>query len=139
MNLTHYPLCTFLVVCSGVFSCADLRSQEKEKPVEITLEVGTKEDAALAMKVVKRFLELAQENKITDAIDELVEERYRQKVRDEFRMGKLEKVKLKSINRIALFDSNRGWRARVKATVEPDQEIGIDMIYLEKRWWITVR
>ncbi len=131
-------LCTFILVILVLFFTADLRSQEKEKPVEMTLEVGTKEDAERAMKVARRFLELAQAKKITDAAAQ-VEERYRQKVHDEFEMGKLNRLKLKSINRIALFDSNRGWRARLKATVESDQEIGIDMIFLQNRWWITVQ
>ena len=122
----------FATTCDGYVWPA----QEKEKGPELSLEVGTKQDAEQVAKVASTFLELAHSGKAGDAI-KLVEEKHRDKVRDFLAEEKF--GKLKTINRIAIFEGRRGWLARVKATVEPDQEIGIDLILLDKRWWITVR
>jgi len=75
---------------------------------------------------------------------EVVDERVRRGFADEMMKRPID---LKSIDDVRLFKPRERLLARVHASVAPSPDrkdlqthgIGIDMVYLEGRWWVTAR
>jgi hypothetical protein len=99
----------------------------------VTLKAGAQKDADAALAVLRRFLQLWEEDKYEKASLLVVEP-----LRKEF-IAHLQNrpIELKSIDDITIYEAKDGFGARVHIAVVPKGGIGMDMVFQDGKWWIT--
>jgi len=117
-------------------------TQETPGP-KVVLDAGTQAEADSAIAVVKKFLGFWDERRYDEAcalVDEPVREQFEEHM-------KKRAIELKSVDDIRLYKVNDNLLARAHASVGPSpdrkelkkQEIGIDMVFRDGKWWIAAR
>jgi hypothetical protein len=115
---------------------------EKAKP-KVNLQAGRQEDADAAAAVMEKFLGLWSQRKHEEAAM-LVAEPLRKTFADHMPKRNIE---FQSVDDVRLSQSGQFLIARVHASIAPSperkdlrkQEIGLDMILQDGKWWVTKR
>lgn len=140
-------LATLLGVAALIFNSvpckADKAAAQEALMPKVILNGGTQEDANGAIAVAEKFLRLWEQNKYEQACVLVAEP-----VRKQFEQHmKKRPIELQTVRDIRLFSHKDRLFARVHAWVAPwpsrkdltKQGIGIDMVFQDGKWWITVR
>ena len=135
-------LCVVALACGFVLFKARPRPAWGGPKPKVVLGAGTQQDADAAIAVAEKFLWAWDQREYARA-SELVDERVREQFAEKMKKRPIE---LKSIDDIRLFKPREWMLARVHASVAPSpdrkdlqtQGIAIDMVYFNKKWWVTV-
>jgi hypothetical protein len=122
---------------------ADVPAVEKKPKPKVNLHAGTQADADAAAAVIERFLSLWTQRKHDEAA-KLVDEPVRKAFADNLRKRE---ITFQSLNDISLRLQGDILVARVHAFIAPSadrpdlkhQEIGLDMVSRDGKWWVTKR
>jgi len=134
-------LLVILTLSSSLIPVCIAADEDDVLKTKVTLDHGTQEDAKAALKVLRRFLSNWEARKYSDALKDVYPA-----LRDEHKKEmKKRPFKLQRIEDIRLSKRRDVIRARIHVAADPSppradrkkRGIGIDMIYVEGRWWIA--
>jgi hypothetical protein len=142
-QISRVLLSVFLLACWPSLDWADSTATQGTSKPKVTLDAGTQTDADAAIAVMEKFLGLWDERKYEEA-SKLVAEPVRKLFVEN--MPKRD-IEFKSVDDIHLFKRDEILLARVHASLAPSperkdlkkQEIGMDMVYRDGKWWVTAR
>lgn len=134
-------LLLIIMALLSIVRSSGVTSDEKVLEPEIILDHGTKADAQAALKVLQRFLDNWEARKYSDALKEVhpaLREGHKKEMKNRsFKLQRVEDIKLSKRRDV--------FRARIHVAADPSppradrkkRGIGIDMIFIEGRWWIA--
>ena len=141
-RLCHIKSLWFIPLLYAVLIAACNAEGENElSQPKVTLDHGTQEDADAALKVLRRFLSSWEARKYSDTLKEVypaVREGHKKEMKKRpFKLQKIEDIRLSKRRNVI--------RARIHVAADPSPSradlkkrgIGIDMIFLDGRWWIA--
>ena len=138
---SRFNLLLIIATLLPMMPANSLFAEEKVAEPEITLDHGTKADAEAALKVLRKFLTNWEARKYSDALKEVhptVREGHKKEMKKRpFKLQRIEDIKLSKRRDI--------FRARIHVAADPSppradrkkRGIGIDMIFIDDRWWIA--
>lgn len=129
------------ILCVASITVGNAAGENEFPQPKVTLDHGTQEDADAALKVLQRFLSSWEARKYSDALKEV----YPAVRKGHEKEMKKRSFKLQRIEAIRLSKRKDVVRARIRVAADPSppraarkkRGIGIDMIFLDGRWWVA--
>jgi HEAT repeat protein len=100
---------------------------------KVTFQDATRDDADAALAMLRTFLDLWQNKEYTKA-EALVDERVRLGWRKQMEQRTMS---LRSIDDINVFKSKDMLRARAHISTAPKGGLGLDLMFIDGKWWMT--